>query len=407
MAIKNEILDELLKDKDPKTIFSSEGLLGELKKALAERVLNAEMDHHLADSTQDEVFEGEKSGNRRNGYSKKTVLTENEAIDLAIPRDRRGSFEPQLIAKYQRRFPGFDDKIISMYARGMSVREIQGHLRDLYGIEASPQLISTVTDAVLDEVGRWQSRPLDPLYALVFFDALRVKMRDEGTVRNKAVYLAIGVTPEGRKDVLGIWIEQTEGAKFWLRVMTELKSRGVNDILIAIVDGLKGFPEAINAVFAETQIQTCIVHLIRNSLDFCSWKDRKPVAQELKTIYRAQDAQAAAAALQEFENGPWGKRFAAITAMWRRHWAHVIPFFAYPPEVRKMIYTTNAIESLNAKLRRSVRIRGHFPSDEAAMKLIWLQLREITKNWKMPPREWAAAKAQFAVVFGDRFEVNR
>ena len=386
MAIKNEILDELLKDKDPKRIFSSEGLLGELKKALAERILNAEMDHHLADSPQDEVSEGDKPGNRRNGYSKKTVLTENEAIDLAIPRDRRGSFEPQLIAKYQRRFPGFDDKIISMYARGMSVREIQGHLRDLYGIEASPQLISTVTDAVLEEVGRWQSRPLDPLYALVFFDALRVKMRDEGTVRNKAVYLAIGVTPEGRKDVLGIWIEQTEGAKFWLRVMTEIKSRGVNDILIAIVDGLKGFPEAINAVFAETQIQTCIVHLIRNSLDFCSWKDRKPVAQELKTVYRAENAQAAAAALQEFEDGPWGKKFAAITAMWRRHWAHVIPFFAYPPEVR---------------------IRGHFPNDEAAMKLIWLQLREITKNWKMPPREWAAAKAQFAVVFGDRFEVNR
>jgi putative transposase len=406
MAIKNEILDELLKDKDPKTIFSSEGLLGELKKALAERVLNAEMDHHLADSTQDEVSEGEKPGNRRNGYSKKTVLSENEAMELAIPRDRHGSFEPQLIAKYQRRFPGFDDKIISMYARGMSVREIQGHLRDLYGIEASPQLISTVTDAVLEEVGRWQSRPLDPLYALVFFDALRVKMRDEGTVRNKAVYLAIGVTPDGRKDVLGIWIEQTEGAKFWLRVMTEIKSRGVNDILIAIVDGLKGFPEAINAVFPETQIQTCIVHLIRNSLDFCSWKERKPVAQELKTVYRAEDAQAAAAALQEFEDGPWGKRFAAITAMWRRHWAHVIPFFAYPPEVRKMIYTTNAIESLNAKLRRSVRIRGHFPNDEAAMKLIWLQLREITKNWKMPPREWAAAKAQFAVVFGDRFEVN-
>jgi len=406
MAIKNEILDELLKDKDPKTIFSSEGLLGELKKALAERVLNAEMDHHLADSTQDEVSEGEKPGNRRNGYSKKTVLSENEAMELAIPRDRRGSFEPQLIAKYQRRFPGFDDKIISMYARGMSVREIQGHLRDLYGVEASPQLISTVTDAVLEEVSRWQSRPLDPLYALVFFDALRVKMRDEGTVRNKAVYLAIGVTPDGRKDVLGIWIEQTEGSKFWLRVMTEIKNRGVNDILIAIVDGLKGFPEAINAVFPETQIQTCIVHLIRNSLDFCSWKDRKPVAQELKTIYRAEDAEAAAAALKDFEEGPFGQRFAAITAMWRRNWAYVIPFFAYPQEVRKMIYTTNAIESLNAKLRRSVRIRGHFPNDEAAMKLIWLQLREITKNWKMPPREWSAAKAQFAVVFGDRFEVR-
>ena len=407
MAIKKEILDELLKDKDPKTMFSSDGLLGELKKALAERVLNAEMDHHLADSTQDEVSEGEKAGNHRNGYSKKTVLTENEALEISIPRDRRGSFEPQLIAKYQRRFPGFDDKIISMYARGMSTREIQGHLRELYGIEASPQLISTVTDAVLEEVGRWQSRPLDPLYALVFFDALRVKMRDEGTVRNKAVYLAIGVSPEGRKDVLGIWIEQTEGAKFWLRVMTEIKNRGVNDILIAIIDGLKGFPEAINSVFPETQIQTCIVHLIRNSLDFCSWKDRKPVAKELKTIYRAADAQAAHAALQAFEDGPWGPRFAAITALWRRHWVHVIPFFAYPQEVRKMIYTTNAMESLNAKLRRSVRSRGHFPSDEAAMKLIWLQLREITQKWKMPAREWAAAKAQFAVVFGDRFEVNR
>jgi putative transposase len=406
MAIKNEILDELLRDKDPKTIFSSEGLLGELRKALAERVLNAEMDHHLADSTQDEVSEGDKPGNRRNGYSKKTVLSENEAMELAIPRDRNGSFEPQLIAKYQRRFPGFDDKIISMYARGMSVREIQGHLRDLYGIETSPQLISTVTDAVLEEVGRWQGRPLDPVYALVFFDALRVKTRDEGTVRNKAVYLAIGVTPDGRKDVLGIWIEQTEGAKFWLRVMTEIKNRGVNDILIAIIDGLKGFPEAINAVFPETQIQTCIVHLIRNSLGFCSWKDRKPVAKELKTIYRAEDAEAAAAALTEFEDGPFGKKFAAITAMWRRNWAYAIPFFAYPQEVRKMIYTTNAIESLNAKLRRSVRIRGHFPNDEAAMKLIWMQLREITKNWKMPPREWSAAKAQFAVVFGDRFEVR-
>ncbi|MDQ2947156.1 MAG: IS256 family transposase [Acidobacteriota bacterium] len=407
MAIKKEILDELLKDRDPKTMFSSQGLLGDLKKALAERVLNAEMDHHLAGSTQDEVSEGEKPGNHRNGYSKKTVLTDNESLDLSIPRDRRGTFEPQLIAKYQRRFPGFDDKIISMYARGMSTREIQGHLRELYGIEASPQLISTVTDAVLEEVGRWQSRPLDPLYALVFFDALRVKMRDEGTVRNKAVYLAIGVTPDGRKDVLGIWIEQTEGAKFWLRVMTEIKNRGVNDILIAIIDGLKGFPEAINSVFPETQIQTCIVHLIRNSLDFCSWKDRKPIAKELKTVYRAADAQAAHAALQSFEDGPWGARFAAITALWRRHWVHVIPFFAYPAEVRKMIYTTDAIESLNAKLRRSVRSRGHFPSDEAALKLIWLQLREITQKWTMPAREWAAAKAQFAVVFGDRFEVNR
>jgi putative transposase len=406
MAIKKEILDELLKGQDPKQVFSSAGLMGELKKALADRILSAEMDQHLTESRQDEVSAGENANNHRNGYSQKTVLTDGEALQVSIPRDRHGTFEPQLIAKYQRRFPGFDEKIVSMYARGMSTRDIQGHLRDLYGIEASPQLISTVTDAVLEEVGRWQSRPLDPMYALVFFDALRVKMRDEGTVRNKAVYLAIGVSPEGRKDVLGIWIEQTEGAKFWLRVMTEIKNRGVNDILIAIVDGLKGFPEAINAVFPETQIQTCIVHLIRNSLDFCSWKDRKPVAKELKSIYQAEDAEAAAVALKEFEDGPWGQKFAAIGAAWHRHWTHVIPFYAYPREVRKMIYTTNAIESLNSVLRRAVRTRGHFPSDEAATKLIWLRLRELTKKWKMPAREWSAAKAQFAVVFGDRFQVN-
>jgi putative transposase len=260
---------------------------------------------------------------------------------------------------------------------------------------------------VLEEVGRWQSRPLDALYALVFFDAIRVKMRDEGTVRNKAVYLAIGVTPDGRKDVLGIWIEQTEGAKFWMRVMSELKNRGVGDILIAIVDGLKGFPDAINAVFPQTQIQTCIVHLLRNSMEYAGWKDRKPVATALKAVYRAADAQAAAIALTDFEDGAWGRKYPAITAAWRRNWTEVIPFFAYPQEVRRMIYTTNAIESLNSTIRRSVRARGHFPSDEAAMKLIWLQLREITKDWKMPAREWHAARAQFALLFGDRFEMHQ
>ncbi|MEO7774187.1 MAG: IS256 family transposase [Steroidobacteraceae bacterium] len=404
MAIKNEIVDELLKDADPKKVFSSEGLLAELKKALAERMLNAEMDQHL-ESESSPGADGPPSGNYRNGYSKKTVLTDTSQVELEIPRDRRGTFEPQLIAKYQRRFPGFDEKIISMYARGMSVREIQGHLRELYGIEASPQLIFTVTDAVLEEVSRWQSRPLDALYAIVFFDAIRVKMRDEGTVRNKAVYLAIGVTPDGRKDVLGIWIEQTEGAKFWMRVMSELKNRGVNDILIAVVDGLKGFPDAINAVFPLTQIQTCIVHLLRNSLEYAGWKDRKYVATALKSIYRAADANAAAIALNEFEEGSWGRKFPAITAAWRRVWTQVIPFFAYPPEVRKMIYTTNQIEALNSKIRRSVRARGHFPSDEAAMKLIWLQLREVTKDWKMPAREWHAARAQFALLFADRFEM--
>jgi len=403
MAIKNEIVDELLKDVDPKKVFSSEGLLSEIKKALAERMLNAEMDQHLEGEAA-AATNGELSGNHRNGYSKKTVITDTSQVELEIPRDRRGTFEPQLIAKYQRRFPGFDDKIISMYARGMSVRDIQAHLRELYGIEASPQLISTVTDAVLEEVGRWQGRPLDALYAIVFFDALRVKMRDEGTVRNKAVYLAIGVTPDGRKDVLGLWIEQTEGAKFWMRVMSELKNRGVNDILIAVVDGLKGFPDAITAVFPDTQIQTCIVHLLRNSMDYAGWKDRKPVATALKAVYRAVDAAAAATALSEFEEGLWGRKYPAITAAWRRNWAEVIPFFAYPQEVRRMIYTTNAIESLNSTIRRSVRARGHFPSDEAAMKLIWLQLREVTKDWKMPAREWHAARAQFALLFGERFE---
>jgi putative transposase len=404
MAIRKEVIDELLSGKDPKTVLSSDGLIGELKKALAERMLNAELDEHLIGEAE---AESGSSGNHRNGYSKKTVLTDTGSVELSIPRDRKGTFEPQLIAKYQRRFPGFDEKIISMYARGMSVRDIQDHLRELYGIEASPQLISTVTDAVLEEVGRWQNRPLDALYALVFFDAVRVKTRDEGTVRNKAVYLAIGVTADGRKDVLGIWIEQTEGAKFWQRVMSELRNRGVNDILIAIVDGLKGFPEAINAVFPEAQIQTCIVHLIRNSLDFAPWKDRKALAAELKRVYRAVDAQSALQALNDFEDSAFGKKYAAVSAMWRRQWEQVIPFFAYPQEVRKMIYTTNAIESLNSQIRRSVRVRGHFPSDEAAVKLIWLQLREITKDWRMPPREWASAKAQFALLFGDRFEAYR
>jgi len=382
MAIKKEIVDELLKGVDPKAVFSSEGLLSEIKKALAERMLNAELDQHL-EAEAAAMSDGAGTGNHRNGYSKKTVITDTSQVELEIPRDRRGTFEPQLIAKYQRRFPGFDDKIISMYARGMSVRDIQGHLRELYGIEASPQLISTVTDAVLEEVGRWQARPLDALYAVVFFDALRVKMRDEGTVRNKAVYLAIGVSTDGRKDVLGLWVEQTEGAKFWMRVMSELKNRGVNDILIAVVDGLKGFPEAINAVFPQTQIQTCIVHLLRNSMDYAGWKDRKAVAAALKEVYRAADAEAAAVALGEFEDGPLGRKYPAIAAAWRRNWSEVIPFFAYPPDVRRIIYTTNAIESLNSTIRRSVRARGHFPSEEAAIKLIWLQLREVTKDWRL------------------------
>jgi len=388
------IPDQLLAGADPKTAFDPNGLLDELKKALAERALNAEMDHHLGNG---------ESGNSRNGYGKKTVTTETSRIELDIPRDRQSTFDPQLIAKYQRRFPGFDEKIISMYARGMSVREIVGHLRDLYGVDVSPELISAVTDAVLDEVAAWQARPLEPVYPLVFFDALRVKIRDEGLVRNKAVHIALGVRADGTKEILGLWLEQNEGAKFWLRVMNEMKTRGVEDILIAIVDGLKGFPEAIVAVFPEATVQTCIVHLLRHSLDFVSYKDRKAVAAALKGVYRAKDAADGEAALAAFEAGAWGQKYPAIGQSWRRAWAEVVPFYAFHPDVRRLIYTTNAIEALNSKLRRAVRARGHFLTDEAAMKLLFLVLNRSEKEWTMPAREWSIAKAQFAILFGERF----
>jgi putative transposase len=394
-AIPNELLDQLLAGGAASAAFEQGGLLDSLKKALTERALNAEMDHHLAGD--------DGAGNTRNGYGRKTVMTETGKLAIDVPRDRQSSFDPQLIAKYQRRFPGFDDKIVSMYARGMSTREITGHLHDLYGIDVSPDLISTVTDAVLDEVSTWQQRPLDACYPLVFFDAIRVKIRDEGMVRNKAIHIALGVRADGAKEVLGLWLEQNEGAKFWLRVMNELKNRGVEDILLAVVDGLKGFPEAITAVFPETVVQTCIVHLLRNSMDFVSWKDRKGLATALKQIYRATDADAAEKALTAFEAGSWGQRYPAIGQSWRRAWSEVIPFFAFPDEVRRIVYTTNAIEALNSKLRRAVRARGHFPSDEAATKLLYLILNRSEKEWKMPPREWSMAKAQFAVIFGERF----
>ena len=298
--IPDAILDQLLGGADPKTAFNPNGLLDDLKKALAERVLNAEMDHHLVNGD---------GSNTRNGYGKKTVVTDTSRLELDVPRDRQSSFDPQLIAKYQRRFPGFDEKIISMYARGMSVREIVGHLRDLYGVDVSPDLISTVTDAVLDEVAAWQARPLEPVYPLVFFDAIRVKIRDEGLVSNKAIHVALGVRADGTKEVLGLWLEQNEGAKFWLRVMNEMKNRGVGDILIAVVDGLKGFPEAITAVFPDATVQTCIVHLLRQSLAFVSYKDRKAVAAALKTVYRATDAVSGETALTAFEAGFWGQKY--------------------------------------------------------------------------------------------------
>jgi len=397
MAIEKALLDQLLAGREPNEVFAKDGLLDDLKKALSERILNAELDEHLDEER------GDGRSNRRNGTSKKSVLTGTSKLSLDIPRDRSGTFDPKLIAKYQRRFPEFDDKIISMYARGMTVREIRGHLEELYGIDVSPDLISAVTDAVLEAVAEWQNRPLDACYPLVFFDAIRVKIRDEGFVRNKAVYIALGILPDGTKEILGIWIEQTEGAKFWMRVMNELKNRGVGDILIAVVDGLKGFPEAITAVFPETVVQTCIVHLIRHSLEFVSWKDRKAVVPALRAIYQAKDADAGMKALEAFEAGDWGQRYPAIALSWRRNWDHVIPFFAFPESVRRIIYTTNAIEALNSKLRRAVRTRGHFPSDDAAMKLLYLVLNHAAEDWKRPPREWFEAKTQFAVVFGERF----
>ena len=394
-TIPDALLDQLLAGADPKTAFDPNGLLDGLKKALAERALNAEMDHHLAGE--------EEASNSRNGYGRKSVLTDTGKIELEVPRDRQSSFDPQLIAKYQRRFPGFDDKIVSMYARGMSTREIVGHLRELYGVEVSPDLISAVTDAVLEEVAAWQARPLEPVYPLVFFDALRVKIRDEGLVRDKAVHIALGVRADGTKEILGLWLEQNEGAKFWLRVMNELRNRGVEDVLIAVVDGLKGFPEAIAAVFPDATVQTCIVHLLRQSLALVAYKDRKAVATALKDVYRAVDATAGEAALAAFEEGPWGRRYPAIGQSWRRAWSEVVPFYAFPAEVRRLLYTTNAIEALNSKLRRAVRARGHFPTDEAALKLLFLVLNRAEKEWRMPPREWAMAKAQFAVLFGERF----
>jgi len=371
------------------------------KKALIERVMEAELSHHLG--YEPGATKPEETTNHRNGTSAKTVLAGDGPLRIEVPRDRDGSFEPLLIPKHERRFTGFDDKIVAMYARGMTVREIQGFLLESYGMEVSPEFISTVTDAVMSEVGLWQSRPLEPMYPVVFFDALRVKIREDAVVRNKAVYLALGVQPDGNRDILGLWIENTEGAKFWMKVFNDLKTRGVADILIAVTDGLKGMAEALEAVFPATTLQTCIVHLIRNSLDFAGWKDRKPLAQAIRPIYTAPSAEAAQAELDAFEQSPLGRKFPTVVAAWRRAWDKVIPFFAFPPEVRRVIYTTNAIESVNARLRKIIKTRGHFPSDDAASKLIWLALRNITAKWGTPARDWKLAMNQFAIVYADRF----
>jgi putative transposase len=393
-----ELLEKLIPG--PIDAAGVEAVFQRLKKAVIERALGAELGMHLADP------EGGR-GNHRNGRSGKTVLTDEGALRIEVPRDRAGSFEPQLIPKHERRFPGFDDKIVSMYARGMTVREIQAHLAQMYSVEVSPDLISRVTDEVMAEVTAWQARPLEAMYPVVFFDALRVKIREDGVVRNKAVYLALGVLADGTRDILGLWIENTEGAKFWMKVFNDLKTRGVGDVLIAVTDGLKGIGEALAAVFPATTLQTCIVHLIRNSLSYASWKERKALAAAIKPIYTASSAEAAEAALDAFEAGSWGERFPTVAASWRRAWSHVVPFFAFPPDVRRVIYTTNAIESINARLRKIIKTRGHFPNDEAATKLIWLALRNITAEWSRAAKEWKSAMNQFAIIYEDRFTLNR
>jgi putative transposase len=399
-AMPAELLDQLLANYGkPEDLTGDDGLFKQLKKALIERALSAELTEHLGYEKGDPAGRG--TGNSRNGTSPKTLLTDDGTVEISVPRDRAATFEPKLVQKGQTRFDGFDDKILSLYARGMTVREIQGHLFELYRVEVSPDLISRVTDAVLEEVRDWQSRPLDPVYPVVFFDALRVKIRDEGLVKNKAVYVALAFNAEGEKEVLGLWIEQTEGAKFWLKVMNELKARGVNDILIAVVDGLKGFPEAITTVYPQTLVQTCIVHLIRNSLAFVTWKDRKAIMPSIKAIYQAENADAALVRLEDFEE-KWGKRYPAIGQAWRRSWEYVIPFFAFAPAIRKMIYTTNAVEALNRSLRKIIKTRGSFPTDEAAFKLLYLAIKNAGLQWRKPV-EWTAAMGQFAIQFGERF----
>jgi len=391
--LRQDFLEKLIPG--PMDAAGVEAVFQQLKKAVIERALGAELGLHLAD------LDG-GLGNHRNGRSGKTVLTDDGPLRIDVPRDRTGTFEPQLIPKHERRFAGFDERIVSMYARGMTVREIQGHLAEMYAVEVSPEFISKVTDEVMAEVIAWQSRPLEVMYPVVFFDALRVKIRQDGVVRNKAVYLALGVLADGTRDILGLWIENTEGAKFWMKVFNDLKTRGVGDILIGVADGLKGFPEALEAVFPATTLQTCIVHLIRNSLDYANWKDRKALAAAIKPLYTAPTAEAAEAALDAFEAGDWGQRFPTVVAAWRRAWTRVVPFFAFPPDVRRVIYTTNAIESVHARLRKIIKTRGHFPSDEAATKLIWLALRNITADWSRASRDWKTAMNQFAIIYEDR-----
>lgn len=399
MEINPQLIDELLKDyRKPEDVIGENGLLKQLTKAILERAMNAELAEHLGYEKHDPA--GYNSGNSRNGTTAKTVKGEFGEIVVETPRDRRGTFEPQILRKHQTRLEGFDEKILSMYARGMTTRDIQGHLQEMYGVEVSAALISEVTDAVVEEVKAWQSRPLEPVYPILYLDALFVKMRHEGRVENRAVYVAIGVDLEGRKDVLGLWTNASEGAKFWLAVLTELRNRGVKDLFIVCVDGLKGFPQAIESVYPQAQVQSCIVHMVRASLNYVNWKERKRVAADLKPIYRAATAEQAEMALKEFAE-TWGAKYQAIVKLWRDNWSRVIPFFAFPAEVRKVIYTTNAVESLHMSLRKVIKNRSSFPNEEAALKLLYLALRNVSSKWEIV-QHWKSALNQFEVRWGDR-----
>ena len=402
-SIPPELIEQLVQG--PMTPSEAQDLFLSLQKAVIERLMNAEMSQHLGYKPGEDKPDGQT--NERNGASGKTVLTDKGAVRIDVPRDRAGSFEPLLIPKHERRFTGFDDKIIAMYARGMSVREIQGFIAESYGTQVSPDFISSVTDEVMAEAVAWQSRPLEQMYPVVFFDALRVKIRSDGGVTNKAVYLALGIQADGQRDVLGLWIEQTEGAKFWLKVFNDLKTRGCQDILIAVVDGLKGLADAINTVYPKSTVQTCIVHLIRNSLDYAGWKDRKLVAQALRPIYTAPSEEAARDALEAFAKGSWGIKYPSIVQSWTRAWEHVVPFFVFPPDIRRVIYTTNAIESLNMQLRKIIKTRGHFPNDESAIKLLWLALRNALNKSVRRAFDWKIAMNQFAILYGDRFTLAK
>jgi len=399
MAIDKKLIDQLLTDyKKPEDIIGENGLLKQLTKAVLERALEAEMSEHLGYEKHDRA--GQRQGNPRNGKSRKTLQGDFGELELETPRDRQASFEPKIVRKRQTRWTGFDDKILSMYARGMTTREIQGHLEEIYGIEVSPTLISNVTDAVVEEVKQWQNRPLEPLYPIVYLDALMVKVRDEGHIQNKAIYVVLGVNLEGQKEVLGLWVAQSEGAKFWLGVLTELKNRGVQDIFIACVDGLRGFPEAIETVYPKSEVQLCIVHLVRASLNYVPWKLRKSVAADLQSIYRAATVVEAEQQLAELE-AKW-KAYPSVSQVWRRNWPRITPFFHYPPDIRRAIYTTNSVESLNRSLRKIIKIRGGFPNEEAALKLLFLVLRQAAKKWTMPIQHWREALNHFTILWPER-----